>query len=138
MEQKDYLLREIEKIGVMLQAILRKLFSIGQMPSDSGLQNLEDIGHELWEAAEFDLSGFLEMDQQVAMAYLQSKVGFNADNAESLSIILETLSTQVGQDIRDALLEKSLFALEYGITLDKTYTFEREHRRTRLRKQLAF
>jgi hypothetical protein len=136
MEQKDYLLREIEKIGVLLKALVAKLFGKESDLSIPGINRFEEVGNDLLEFAAFDMTSFLQMEHHEAIEYLKGFKGFNAGNIEHLSIILESLGADASPDRRASLLEKALLTLDYGIALDKTFIFEREHRRARLLQQV--
>lgn len=58
MEQKDYILREIEKIGLILNYIREKLFSGKAINSISIEDQLNDIYGLLKDGANFDLNLF--------------------------------------------------------------------------------
>ena len=118
MEQRDYILREIEKIGMILQKIIFRLFGKSGTASVQDNKQLEETAMDLQDLADFHLAGFIQMDRQDAIRYLESQEGFNLKNIEDFSLILEKLG----------FTDKALWLLEYCRMKDKTYSFERENR----------
>jgi len=91
MEQKDYILREIEKLGVILRAIMTKIFggnANNPLPEE---KQFEEVTEELLENADLDLRAFIRMDDARAIKYLQERRDFNIQNLEDLALILEKL-----------------------------------------------
>ena len=158
MEQKDYILREIEKLGMILRAIMTKIFggnANNPLPQE---KQFEEVTEELLENAGFDLKAFIRMDDARAIKYLQERRDFNIQNLEDLALILEKLgaadpgateplpplSLNTEPDIEEPLmagpvklqlveirnlsLKKALLILEHCRDKDRTYSFERESR----------
>jgi len=91
MEQRDYILREIEKLGVILRAIMTKIFggnANNPLPQE---KQFEEVTQELLENANFDLRAFIRMDDARAISYLDERRDFNIQNLEDLALILEKL-----------------------------------------------
>jgi hypothetical protein len=136
MEQKDYMLREIQKIGSLLKAILSKLF-LKDSPTAIGIVNYyEESKNELMKYASFQLNEFVEMSNLDAIKYLENQSGFNLENIEQLSIVLEELGLKENTRLRKLLFEKSLLTTEYCMSKDKTFSFEREGRMQRVKAHL--
>ena len=158
MEQKDYILREIEKLGVILRAIMTKIFggnANNPLPQE---KQFEEVTQELLENANFDLRAFIRMDDARAIKYLEDRMDFNIPNLEDLALILEklgvaepgateplpplSLNAEPGineplmagpfelqlVEIRNLSLKKALLILEHCRDKDRTYSFERESR----------
>ncbi len=158
MEQRDYILREIEKLGVILRAIMTKIFggnANNPLPQE---KQFEEVTQELLENANFDLRAFIRMDDARAIKYLEDRMDFNIPNLEDLALILEklgvaepgateplpplSLNAEPGineplmagpfelqlVEIRYLSLKKALLILEHCRDTDHTYSFERESR----------
>lgn len=124
MERKDYLLREIEKIGVLMRALRQKLFG-GEKENFSIAPEwqMEEFREMLLSDANLDLDKLLSLDQKKTQAYLSELSGFNVSNIELLA---ETLA-QIGLEHQsEPFLTKALEL--YGICnqLDRTWSPERE------------
>ncbi len=123
MEQKDYLLREIEKIGRIMRAIRQKLFG----GNDSQAITLEKVTSDLKEMllndANLDLEKLLGLDAADTDAYLNTLQGFTVENIELLA---ETLSDTGLEYHSPVFLEKALQLFAICSLRDKTYSFKRE------------
>jgi hypothetical protein len=125
MEQRDYLLREIEKIGVVLRAIIDRLRRKKDTEVLEGKEQSDETLGILLEETGFDLNAFLEMDENSSKKYLSGFKGFNNENLELLaSILFETGFTD--NFINQPYLVKSLMLYQICNSIDFTYSFERE------------
>jgi len=124
MEQKDYILREIEKMGMMLRAVITKIFGGNANNAIPEEKQFEEVTEELLENAGFDLNGFIQMDDSRAVKYLEDRKDLNIRNLEDLALILEKLA---GEN-RLLLQQKALLILEHCRDTDRTYSIERENR----------
>lgn len=118
MEQKDYILREIEKMGVVLRAILSNFFggnTINAVPEE---KQIGEIKRELLEEMDFDIAGFIQMNDAQTIQYLKDRQDFNIPNLEELAMLLERLGEP----------KKALLVLLYCRNTDRTYSIERENR----------
>lgn len=91
MEQRDYILREIEKLGMILRAIMTKIFGGNANNPLPEVKQFEEVTEELLENAGFDLKAFIRMDDDLAIKYLEDRRDFNIPNLEDLALILEKL-----------------------------------------------
>jgi hypothetical protein len=136
MEQRDYLLREIERIGQVLRAILNRLTGRGPTPALSMDNQFEETKNELLDMANFDLSEFLQMNGEKAIDYIKSLSGFSITNIEELALILELLADDANLPTRMELLQKALLMLNYCKEKDKTFSMERENKILRITEGL--
>lgn len=148
MEQRDYILREIEKLGMILRAIMTKIFGGNANNPLPEVKQFEEVTEELLENAGFDLKAFIRMDDDLAIKYLEDRRDFNIPNLEDLALILEKLGAAdqratdketANQAVADPdssqqaetrlrILKKALLILEHCRDTDRTYSFERESR----------
>ena len=132
MERKDYLLREIEKIGVLMRALRQKLFG-GEKENFSvapewQIANLKEM---LLSDTNLDLDKLLSLDQEKTQAYLSEVSGFNVANIELLAEML----AEIGFERHSApFLEKALQLFEICNLLDRTWSPERESNIRRIKE----
>ena len=123
MEQKDYLLREIEKIGLILNAIRQKLFG-GKDDLSITLENqVETAKGMLLNEINFDLDKFLNLNVENSNEYICSFEGFNVENIELLAEYIFQIAIK---NKSEKHFEKSLQLYELCNLKSKTYSLERE------------
>jgi hypothetical protein len=124
MEQKDYILREIEKIGKIIIAIQQKLFS-GEGSSSASIEN-ETIAlkAKLLKEVDFDLEKFLQFDSEASNDYLNCFKGFSIENIEILAGFLSQIGFSEKTDQSKKYLEKSLQLYEIINLRSKTFSFD--------------
>ncbi len=123
MEQKDFLMREIEKIGLFLQLIFDKLRGKDVSYNLILEKQFEDIKIQLLDETGFNLEVFLSLKESEVAEYIAQFHGFNAANIELLADVLK----EMGE--KSSLKNYSGSALKlYDLcnSLDKTFSFERE------------
>lgn len=123
MEQRDYLLREIEKIGKMIAAIRQKIFGEqGNLSVTIGKQS-EDLKGMLLDQANLDLDKLVGLSVRETDEYLDSLEGFTIENIELLA---ETL-TEIGlQSASIDFLCSALALFEICNLRDRTFSINRE------------
>jgi hypothetical protein len=126
MGQEDYFLREIEKIGVLLRALIKKLVSGRENLSITIEKSFEETNEALLSEAGFDLRKILAMNQTGVREYISSFRGINTENLELLADIVFKLGINEEQEKITPFLELALQLLEMCSESDKTYSFERE------------
>ncbi|NLE33933.1 MAG: hypothetical protein GX622_02410 [Bacteroidales bacterium] len=136
MEQRDYLLREIEKIGAIIMAIRRKLFGGTDEPAITVENQAEALKEMLLGKAFLDLDEILAMDAAATDEYLAGHEGFNVANIELLARTLADIGMTSAPPTSFALLEKALQLYEICNLRDRTYSFEREAAISQLREAL--
>ena len=136
MEQKDYLLKEIEKIGLLLRAILNKL----KLNTDNGaitIENQFDQEKELLlNEIGFNIDEFALLNDSDIEQYLSKFEGIRGINLELLADVLREVGFKAENNMTNAYFEKSLKLYELCNFLDKTYSFEREGKIEELRNIL--
>ena len=126
MEQRDYILREIEKIGVVLSAILQKFFGGKDNLAITLEARIEDSKGMLLNEINFDLDKFLELNVENSNEYICSLDGFNIENMELLAEYLYQIGLNDIGGSSKKHLEKALQLYELCNLKSKTYSFERE------------
>jgi hypothetical protein len=126
MEQKDYILKEIEKIGLVLKMIFNKI--AGNEVNDSlALENqfAEAKGLLLQETG-FDTALFLSLKKSETEQYISKLSGFNCSNIELLADILKVTGMKTESVMSKEYLERALHLYELSNSIDKTFSFDRE------------
>ncbi|MHC1732199.1 MAG: hypothetical protein AB9888_09280 [Bacteroidales bacterium] len=136
MEQRDFILREIEKMGAIIGAIRQKLFGGTDELSISRENRAEVLNEMLLGEAFIDLDEFLAMDAAMTDEYLAGREGFNVANIEMLAQTLSDIGMTGEPPASFALLEKALQLYEICSLRDRTYSFEREAAISQLRDAL--
>jgi len=114
MEQKDYLLREIEKIG---------------SKDNSAIQlekQFEEVKEMLSSQLDFNLNDYLSLNEIDSIDYISQFKGINLKNLEVLANILTVFGMNVTLADRKVYLEKALLLFEHCNHTDKTFSFERQ------------
>ena len=126
MIQRDYLLREIEKIGVILSAIRQKIFGGKGNLAISLEKQIEDTKGMLFNEMNFDLDKFLSLNVDESNKYINTFEGFSVENIELLA---ENIS-EIGFDDQcgnsQKYLKKALQLYELCNVKSKTYSLGRE------------
>ena len=136
MEQRDYILREIEKIGMVIRAIRQKLFG---SPDDLAItvDNQAEILREmLLDEAYLDLDELVALDSTETERYLAGLKGFNTENIELLAQTLSDIGHNGEAAASRPLLEKALQLYEICTLRDRTFSFEREAAVIRIKEVL--
>jgi hypothetical protein len=150
MEQKDFLLREIEKIGAIIRMIRQKLFGGTDELAISVANQTEALKEMLLSEAFIDIDELLAMDSAETDEYLAGQKGFNVENIELLARTLADIgmtSVPPARTLADtgvtsfqpasfAMLAKALQLYEICNLRDRTYSFEREAAISQLKELL--
>ena len=126
MVQRDYILREIEKIGAIFSAIKQKLFGGKDNFSITVENQIENIKGTLLSEMNFDLNKFLEMDIADSNEYICSFEGFSVENIEHLAECISKIGFNDKNEDSKNYLEKALQLYNLCNSKSKTYSFERE------------
>jgi len=126
MEQRDFILREIERLGQVLSAIRQKLFGGKDRLAISVEKEVDDAKGILRKEVEFDFDKLLNLSEDETAKYLGGFKAFDAANIEQLADYMAEIGTSIDNDKSRIYLEKALHL--YGLTNMKTatYSFERE------------
>jgi hypothetical protein len=126
MEQKDYLLREIEKIGLIVSAIRQKIFG-GKGNLAITLENqIENAKSMLLNEINFDFDKFLNLNTNESNEYILNFAGFSVENIELLAECLSETGFSDNCDNSKKYLEKTLQLYNLCNLKSKTYSVERE------------
>lgn len=137
MEQRDYILREIEKIGALISAIRQKIFGGTDELAISVEAPAETLKEMLMAEAYLDLDELLALDAAATEQYLAGLKGFNTENIELLAATLADIGfTDTAADPR-LFLEKALHLYSICNHHDRTYSFTREAAISRLRETMG-
>ena len=128
MEQKDYLLREIEKIGAVMRAILNMLTRNAEDEAIKLENRFEQTKETLFDETGLDLNKLLELDLPETKNYISQFNGFKIENLELLAEILFRSGIKNNTDSDKQLLDKSLMLYEMCNETDKTFSAEREEK----------
>jgi hypothetical protein len=126
MVQRDYLLREIEKIGAIMNAIRQKLFGGKGNLAITLEQQISDTKGMLLNDMNFDLDKFLCLNVKDVNEYLSTFDGFNVENIEILAESISEIGFNKKCDNSLKYLEKALQLYELCNLKSKTFSFERE------------
>jgi hypothetical protein len=127
MEQKDYLMREIEKIGVVLRSILGGLINKKEYLSIEIQAPFAQTKELLINEINFDIGKFVTFDEKAAREYLSGFNGMNPANLELLAEILFQYGISGQSDSQNNFLEKALQIYALCNDTDKTYSGPREN-----------
>jgi hypothetical protein len=134
MEQKDYILREIEKIGVLLRLIFNKLArKEGGIGAPIEYQ-FEDVKSLLLEEIGFDLDLFLSLKDSEIEQYLYKFNGFKDANLELFADVLKEFGLNSDTEQAKKSLASALKIYELCNSKDKTFSFEREEKIQEIKK----
>jgi len=137
MEQRDYLLREIEKIGAIMSAIRQKLFGGKGNLAITLEQQVNDTKGMLLDKMNFDLDNFLELNDEGTNEYIKNIDGFSVENIEILAEIISEIGFDNKCDNSQKYLEKALQLYELCGFKSKTFSFEREANINAIKNALA-
>lgn len=134
MEQKDYILREIEKIGVIISYIRQKFFSGKGNLSISIEDELKDMKGMLLTETNFDLYKFLSLNVEESNEYISSFTGFSVENMEQLAGCISQIGLSENSVDSKRYLEKALQLYELCNLKSKTYSLERNKSIIKIKK----
>ncbi len=128
MERRDYLLLEIEKIGLILTALKQKLFGGKENLAITIEKQTEDAKGMLLNEINFDLDRFLDLDNEASVQYLSSFKGFDIDNTEQLADFLSQIAFADTSGTSKKYLEKALQLYQHCRLSSKTFSWVRERK----------
>ena len=137
MEQKDYILREISKIGQIINAIRQLLFGGSDLLAITLESQIEEAKGMLLSEMNFDLDKFLELEKEESEKYLHSHKGFNVENIEALADCLAQIGFNGRFDNSQIYLEKSFQLYELCDLQSKIFSVDREQAKNCLRGKVS-
>jgi hypothetical protein len=137
MEQKDYLLREIEKIGIVLRMILNKIAGMNEVSADlNSEQQFEAARGMLLLESGFDLEKIISLEKTETGNYISDFKGLSAANIEVLGDILNEIGMNANPEASKEYLERALMLYELCNSTGKTFSFEREGKISQVKSRL--
>ncbi len=133
MEQRDYILREIEKISILIQALMGRLKKI-VLPVEFEAAR-EMVDREMEEGSGISINRLIGSDEEEVKSMLSGMKAFNHDNTEQLALLLVEFSRVMDATDRIRSLEKALLLLEWVDKEGKTFSFERQAWITEIKRQ---
>ena len=121
MRQEDYILREIQKISILLMGLLGKLIQHDE------LGNIEKEWRELQDVTHLSLDDLLRVEPLEMVKALIRNNGFNTNNLEIFAQSLYEMRYLYTDNQKEMLLKRALFILEYIEVEEKTYSFDRQN-----------
>jgi len=136
MEKKDYLMREIEKLGMLLRAILNSMIGKSENLAINAEVHFEETKELLFTETGFDLDKFLMMDKPASQEYLSHFKGMNTGNLELLAEVTFQIGMSAKSEDKKIIFERALQLYELCNLADKTYSIERENQIRKIKKFL--
>ncbi|MBN1388317.1 MAG: hypothetical protein JW965_07715 [Bacteroidales bacterium] len=134
MEQRDYILREIEKISVMLLGMLGKYKRI--MSEKQFEQERAMIDNELKEAGELSIDKLLSFTEEEIISFIDQNKGFDQGNMELLADLLIAFAKNLHENESINLIKKAVLILEHIDSKTKTFSLERSLKINCLKEKL--
>lgn len=126
MEQRDFVLREIEKIGAMLLALIGKLKSIS--PGKQFAVERVKIDKDLKSITGLTMEEILTLPVEDIASRLLGDSRFDEGNMGKVAEIMALMSDLLPELESDQAMERELGILELIEREGKTYSFERQSR----------
>ena len=138
MEQRDYMMRQIEQLGQVLALILARLLNIKQVPSAS--LSLDEIMSIYSDELDFTLDLILQTPKEKLIELLTTRIKFIDRHFEKMAEILsETadLYDSSGQaDTARDLREKSILIYEHLQETTGVYSLDRMMKISEIKQRL--
>lgn len=137
MEQRDYIMKEIEALGKMLGTMVK--FLLGLKHGTSTAQGIEIVSQTLQSEVDLDLDMLLSIDPDNLIDYLlTNNKGFNEENLNKLAEILFTIAEYmpVEDPKRFLYYKRSLVIYEYLDKVQKTFSLDRHLRLEQIKNLL--
>lgn len=128
MEQKDYILREIEKIGQMLRMLVERIKRMKTTDTETISQQLDEHLGRIAEEMGFDLNESLMLGEKEFENYLMNLPGYSVPNLELLADLLFEIGSGSGQPRRSECLRSALRIYETARRLDRAFSITREEK----------
>jgi len=125
MQQSDYILREIEKISVLLLGIMGKLRKQEEKEMTFREEDYNDACDEILDQADFDLDKLFCVPPNRFEAFFRTTHGFDDRNIEVLADILLSMGKLSQPPRKKMMLSKALEVYMYLDKHGKIYSMER-------------
>ena len=128
MQQKDYLLREIEKIGLLLKMIFNKIAGKEENYALKVENLFEEEKELLLHETGFNIDVFLLIEESGIEQYISEFDGIRGSNIELLADILKAMGDKTDSAKTKEYLKRALRLYELCNSIDKTFSFDRERK----------
>ena len=128
MQQKDYLLREIEKIGLLLKMIFNKIADKEENYALTVEKQFEEEKELLLHETGFNIDVFLLIEESGIEQYISEFDGIRGSNIELLADILKAMGEKTDSAKTKEYLKRALRLYELCNSIDKTFSFDRERK----------
>ncbi len=135
MEQKDYILREIEKIRIVLEGLLNRLKG-GNSDLPKVNTDFDKVNKLFITDTRVDLNALLNTDSNQFDNIFKKENGYNEANIEQFADILTEMASKAEGNLKDQLNQKALETYEYVDALSNSFSFGRKMKMDALKKEL--
>jgi len=136
MQQKDYLLREIEKIGLLLKMIFNKIAGKEENYALKVENLFEEEKELLLHETGFNIDVFLLIEESGIEQYISKFDGIRGSNIELLADILKAMGEKTDSAKTKEYLKRALRLYELCNSIDKTFSFDRERKISEIKNAL--
>lgn len=136
MEQRDFILQEIEKIGKIINAFRQKLSGDNENIAIAVDRQVEDLKGKLLKEVNFDLDHFIALNLEAGNEYILSFNAFSLGNIELLADYLYQICLSSTSERSCTHSAKALQLYTLSSLKSDTYSIEREYRINELRNKL--
>jgi len=136
MQQKDYLLREIEKMGLLLKMIFNKIAGKKENYALTVENQFEEEKELLLHETGFNIDVFLLIEESGIEQYISKFDGIRGSNIELLADILKAIGEKTDSAKTKEYLVRALKLYELCNSLDKTFSFDRENKISEIKNAL--
>jgi hypothetical protein len=131
MEQRDYLLRQVELFGQVLGKLLIKLLNIENREQICSAFEITDQAFR--EDLGLDINALTTIDTSDLIKLLVAEKKFSNENMERLADIFFIIAASMGQEERNQLHKKCLEMYERVEAADLTYSLNRHYKMEQIR-----
>lgn len=128
MEQKDYLLREIEKIGLMISMLLEKIRHKEGKEEATYEEQENEVSGWLKKEMGFEIADFNSLPDSEEEPYLRGLHGFSSPNLELLGDLLMAMGIEAGGSSGSPYLKGARKIFTRIELLDRSYSIERQEK----------
>ena len=132
MEQRDYILREIEKIHVVLQALLGRITG-GSTDLPPLNEEFEQLNKQVINDTRVDLNVLLNSGANQLDNIFKKEYGYSEANIELFADMLAEMAKKAEGSLKDQLNQKALETYDYVDALSNSFSFNRRKKMDVLR-----
>lgn len=136
MQHEDYIIREIEKFGLIINAVRNMLFGGKDNFAITVENKMDEAKGMLLNEISFDLDMFLALSDEKTSEYLSRFGGFNIENIESLAEVITQMGFSAQSENSEKYFEKALLLYRFCNLKDNTYSIDREINITAIKREL--